>query len=414
MRSTDYVCPNCGVVGKSVFYELRGVPAHSVLLLQTREQALAYPKGDIALAFCESCGFISNADFDPSLHEYSAKYEATQAFSPTFNAFARRLATHLVEQYDLRGKEIIEIGCGQGEFLTMLCELGDNRGTGFDPAYDGRISESDAQRRITFIKDFYSEKYAGHRCDFLCCRMTLEHIQDTARFVRAVRLSLGDQSETIVFFQVPDVTRILRELAFWDIYYEHCSYFGAGSLARLFRRCGFDVLELTKDYDDQYLMIEARPGDGKGGAVLAAEDDLEELGQDVAYFADNCSSRLEAWKSELRENHQSGRRTVLWGAGSKGVAFLTTLDIRNEIEYAVDINPYKHGTYMAGTGQQIVAPEFLQEYRPDVVIVMNPIYCNEIQRTLNHMGIRVELRPISERKEVSEVENRRKGRTIIR
>lgn len=398
----------------SVFYELRGVPAHSVLLLQTREEALAYPKGDIALAFCESCGFISNTDFDPSLHEYSAKYEATQAFSPTFNAFAHRLATHLVDRYDLRGKDIIEIGCGQGEFLTMLCELGDNRGTGFDPAYDGRLDESHVRRRITFIRDFYSEKYAGHRCDFLCCRMTLEHIQDTAQFVRAVRLSLGDQSETTVFFQVPDVTRILRELAFWDIYYEHCSYFGSGSLARLFRGCGFDVLELTKDYDDQYLMIEARPGNGKGKAVHLAEDDLEELVQDVAYFAGNYAYQLAAWKSELRESHQSGLRTVLWGAGSKGVAFLTTLDIRNEIEYAVDINPHKHGTYMAGTGQRIVAPEFLQEYRPDVVIVMNPIYCDEIRRTLNHMGIRVELRPISERKEVSEIENRRKGRTIIR
>jgi hypothetical protein len=203
-------------------------------------------------------------------------------------------------------------------------------------------------------------------------------------------------------------------LAFWDIYYEHCSYFGPGSLARLFRGCGFDVLELTKDYDDQYLMIEARPGNGKGGAAHPAEDDLEELVQDVAYFAGYYSHQLEAWRSELRENHQRGRRTVLWGAGSKGVAFLTTLDIRDEIEYAVDINPHKHGTYMAGTGQQIVAPEFLQEYRPDVVIVMNPIYCNEIQRTLNQMGIRVELRPISERKEVSEIESRRKDRTIIR
>jgi hypothetical protein len=73
------------------------------------------------------------------------------------------------------------------------------------------------------------------------------------------------------------------------------------------------------------------------------------------------------------------------------VAFLTTLRIQDEIEYAVDINPYKHGTYMAGTGQQIVAPEFLREYRPDVVIVMNPIYCNEIRRDLNRMGVTAEL-----------------------
>jgi hypothetical protein len=60
----------------------------------------------------------------------------------------------------------------------------------------------------------------------------------------------------------------------------------------------------------------------------------------------------------------------------------------------VDINPYKHGTYMAGTGQEIVGPEFLREYRPDVVIVMNPIYCNEIQQNLDRIGVTAELMPV--------------------
>jgi hypothetical protein len=46
---------------------------------------------------------------------------------------------------------------------------------------------------------------------------------------------------------------------------------------------------------------------------------------------------------------------------------------------------------MAGTGQEIVGPEFLRVHRPDVVIVMNPVYCNEIQRELDRMGIAAEL-----------------------
>jgi hypothetical protein len=46
---------------------------------------------------------------------------------------------------------------------------------------------------------------------------------------------------------------------------------------------------------------------------------------------------------------------------------------------------------MAGSGQEIVGPEFLRAYRPDVVIVMNSIYCNEIQRDLDRMGITAEL-----------------------
>jgi SAM-dependent methyltransferase len=398
--SANAVCSNCGAVGMSVFYELERVPVHSVLLLPTREEALNYPKGDIVLGFCPACGFISNVAFDPNLHEYSSRYEPTQAFSSTFNAFAHRLARRLIDQYDLHGKEIVEIGCGQGEFLTLLCELGGNRGVGFDPAYvDGR-GKSPAQNRITFVKDFYSERYADYHGDFFCCQMTLEHIQHTADFVSMVRRSLEDQPNTVIFFQVPDVTRILHELAFWDIYYEHCSYFSLGSLARLFRKCGFDVINLAREYDGQYLTIEARPGDGIGGAflqqddALEQEDDLEDLARDVADFSQNYPHKLDAWRQDLQRIRQTGRRAVIWGAGSKGVAFLTTLDIRDEIEYAVDLNPHKHGTYMAGTGQEIVAPEFLEEYRPDVVIVMNPIYCDEIQQYLDRMGVIAELVPI--------------------
>jgi hypothetical protein len=62
--------------------------------------------------------------------------------------------------------------------------------------------------------------------------MTLEHIAPTGDFVGAVRRAVGDDPQTVVFFQVPDVIRILKEQAFWDIYYEHCNYFSAGSLAR--------------------------------------------------------------------------------------------------------------------------------------------------------------------------------------
>lgn len=374
-----------------IFYQVQDVPVHSVLLLRTREEAVNYPKGDISLGLCSACGFMANVAFDPKLHEYSSSYESTQSHSPTFSAFARRLATLLIERYSLHGKRIIEIGCGQGEFLALLCELGGNSGVGFDPAYiSGRI-ESEADDRITFIADYFSEDYANYEADFVCCKMTLEHIQDTAEFVSTVRRSIGDRMETNVFFQVPDVSRILREVAFWDIYYEHCSYFGSGSLARLFRRCGFDVTDLWKDYSDQYLMIAARPSSRSSHQVMAQEKDLQDLARDVAFFSENCRQELNRWKRDLGEISRSGRRTAVWGGGSKAVAFLTSLELQDEIEYVVDVNPNKSGTYIAGSGQRIVAPGFLAEYQPDVVVVMNPIYSMEIQHDLEKMDLRPEL-----------------------
>lgn len=392
--SINTSCPSCGQTTTSIFYELNQVPVHSVLLLPTREEAVNYPKGDIALAFCESCGFIFNALFDPGKHEYSARYEETQGFSSTFSAFSKNLAQRLIDRYDLYGKDIIEIGCGKGEFLTLLCDLGQNRGVGFDPAYIDERNQSQAKDRITFIKDFYSEKYAHYQGDFVCCKMTLEHIPDTADFVGMVRRSIGNQQDTIVFFQIPDVLRILEDIAFWDIYYEHCSYFSIGSLARLFRKNDFNVIDLSREYDDQYLMIEAKPGNGEAQTQHPKEDNVVLLKQKAAHFIENYPKILDDWRHKLKEIKSGGRKAVIWGGGSKGVAFLTTLDIQNEIEYAVDINPYKHGYYMAGTGQEIVAPEFLQSYKPDIVIVMNPIYCDEINQDLKKLGVSAELMPV--------------------
>lgn len=387
----DHRCASCGATGMGVFYEIESLPVHSVLLFPTREEALNYPKGNIALGLCSTCGFISNVAFDPDLHEYSSRYEETQGFSPTFNAFHRRLANYLIERYDLHDKSIIEIGCGKGEFLTILCELGGNRGIGFDPAFVSERTQSNVSSQITFINDFYSEAYANYQGEFVCCKMTLEHIQNTAEFVGMIRRSIGDRLSVIVFFQVPDVRRILKEVAFWDVYYEHCSYFSHGSLARLFRKCGFAVVDVWKDYSDQYLMIEARPNNPGCVAPSAKEETPRELARDVIHFAENWNYQLDSWKQFLQDIKRSGRRAVIWGSGSKGVSFLTTLDVRDEIDYVVDINPYRQGTYIAGTGQKIVGQDFLMQYDPDLIIVVNPIYCEEISETLSQMGLSPEL-----------------------
>ena len=387
-------CPSCGSAEVSVFYEVENMPIHSVMLLPTKEKAIQYLKKNIKLGFCEQCGFISNVSFDPDLLKYSTGYESTQSYSSTFNAFARGLVQGLIDRYDLHDKDLIEIGCGQGEFLTMLCEIGGNRGVGFDPAYIPGRNENLGKYKISIIKDFYSEKYADIKCDFLCCRMTLEHIHKTGDFIRTVKHYIQDKPDTVVFFQVPDVIRILKDLAFWDIYYEHCSYFSPGSLARLFRNNGFEVIDIWKDYGEQYIMLGAKQGSTKAYKSLPPEEDISVLKSKVDHFSRKNTKQLDTWKNYLQKAHNEGRRVILWGGGSKGVAFLTALNIQSEIEYVVDINPNKHGTYMAGSGHRIVSPEFLKQFKPDIVIIMNPIYKEEIKDNLDRMGIIAELVPV--------------------
>jgi hypothetical protein len=71
--------------------------------------------------------------------------------------------------------------------------------------------------------------------------------------------------------------------------------------------------------------------------------------------------------------------------------FLTTLGLDDGIAGAVDINPHRQGYFMPGTGHRIFGPDDLVELKPDVVIVMNPIYREEITADLAARGLTPEI-----------------------
>jgi len=380
------ICPNCGSSDTHLFYTVSSIPTNSCLLVASRKEALGFQTGDIQLTFCRGCTFIFNASFALDNTIYSELYEETQAYSPTFNAFHQRLAEELINRYGIRGKSIIEIGCGKGEFLSLLCQLGGNQGIGYDPSFVPERFVPDPN--IRFIRDFFSEETEVSPPDLLCCKMTLEHIPQTRRFIRAVRRVVSIERGTIVFFQVPNAEYILQDRAFWDVYYEHCSYFTRASLASLFCQNGFEILRLSTSYDDQYLAVEARPTEAQSMKARAATSisQVSELATAVAAFSQDAQSAAATWLTWLRKEPSRRERPVLWGSGSKAIAFLSTLGIRDEIRYAVDINPFRQGKFIPGTGQAIVAPSFLREYRPTAVIAMNPIYIREINEEMSRLS----------------------------
>lgn len=387
-------CPNCGASGVREFYESPGIPVHSCMMLASRQAALDFSRGDLVLGFCAACGFVTNTRFEGALQHYAPGYEEQQAFSARFRDFQTGLIDGLIARYGLRGKDVVEIGCGKGDFLIELCTRGGNRGVGIDPACDPQRFANLPAGQVTFLAELYGQQHADLPCDFLCCRHTLEHIHPTREFVGQLRNVVGDNHDCVVFFEVPDVQRVLREQAFWDIYYEHCSYFSLGSLARLFRACGFDVIELAKDFDDQYLLIVASPAAGPTRATLPQEDDLAALAADVSDFTARVRTRIEGLRAQVQNARRAGGKIGIWGSGSKCVSFLSTVGVADDVTAVIDINPYRQGKFLAGSGKQVVAPESLKSDPLDVIFVMNPIYTAEIRAQLSAMGLNCALVPV--------------------
>lgn len=380
------ICPACGTSRVTVFWEADAMPVHCNLIYRSKAEALEAPLGRIRLGMCEDCGLISNQEFDPDLMEYAGEYENTLHCSPQFQQYAAELAAKLAERYRLPKKTVLEIGCGGGEFLTMLCDIGGCQGIGLDPSAmhgNGPMTRTGA---VTFIRDFYSQKYSRLSADLVCCRQVLEHMADPVSFLTMLRASIGDG--TAVFFEVPNVMFTLRHGGIWDVIYEHCNYFSANSLVRTFIASGYDIREVSESFGGQFLCLEAFPhpqrsGRSRSQPVLPPVDTRE----DVRDYAQRHQRKMAEWHRNLDVAQHRNQKLVLWGAGSKGTTFLNLFKARQAIEYVVDINERKWGTYIPGSGEQIVAPSFLKEHRPDQIVAMNPAYVAEIQQELAGMEI---------------------------
>lgn len=381
-------CPSCGSERVDGFFTINNAPIFSLVTVKSKEEALAVPRKNIELGFCNECGFIFNRLFDTSIDYFSGGYEDQQAFSKTFMEYLKRISEGLIDKYQLKGKTIIEIGCGKGDFLNQLVQINGGKGIGIDPAYEvGR----QANPNLTFYKKFYALEHGTIPADLICCRHTLEHIHQTKAFLQLIRDSLGSRTNPVIFFEVPQIKRILEIRAFWDIYYEHCTYYSPGSLARVFRETGYEILDLRLDYNDQYLLIEARPSSQRSDKTFAIEESVEQLRTLVSEFKEKIQEDLLGWRQTLTRLKEANKRTVVWGGGSKSVGFLVNFADLDLIQYVVDVNPHMEGNYIPGIGKMYVQPKFLKEYQPDAVIIMNSIYKNEITKSLNEMGLYPEI-----------------------
>ncbi len=374
-------CPICASRVTDPFVEIKGVPVHVSTLHRTPDGARNAPRGDLALAFCDGCGFIWNVAYDAAIVAYDTDYENSLDHSPAFIEYVDGLAERLVERYDLHAQRVVEIGCGQADFLRRLCAAGDNRGFGYDPSYIGVQVDGP----ITVHRELYSEQTVGDaNPDFVCCRHVLEHVDTPLEFIASLRRTLDPERGTPVYFEVPNGAYQLANGVVWDMIYAHHSTFTEVSLATLFELGGFEVIDAGTAFGDQYLWIEARPAAATRVRDRTAE--VVRLHAATDAFAAGYHGLISDWNQRVETYASDGQRVVLWGAGAKGVSLLNALDHTGGIGGVVDLNPRKHGSFIPGAATPVVAPESLVEYGPDVVVVANPIYRDEVRGILSDLG----------------------------
>ena len=379
-------CLICGGTSLEPLVSILDVPTLCNRLCASEAEAASAPRGDIRLTRCLDCGHVVNAAFDQAGVNYDGRFENTLTFSPRYRQYADGTADRVISRYGLRGKRIVEIGCGNGDFLRLLCGAG-NHGEGYDPSQPTNRSATGTGTIEIIGRNFAVEDTRG--ADFVCCRHVLEHLPEPMALLRQLRESMATRVDAVVFFEVPNGLFTLDRLGIWDIIHEHVSYFTPSSLVRAFEGAGFTVCCTESAFDDQYLWLEARI-EGQ-----ASSSGLPKRPPDVLYtsFSRRFTEKVAQWRRRIDQLRSDGRHVVIWGAGAKGVMFLNLLKVTPGagVDWVVDINPRKHGHFVPLMGQRIVGPDCLLQYPPDLVIVVNPEYEHEVRSMVNQIGIGCEV-----------------------
>jgi SAM-dependent methyltransferase len=385
------ICPICAATEIALLLDLGEGAVFCNVQWPTRHQALAASRGPLELVACHACGHVFNRAFDPALVAYSPGYENSQHASMVFGAYAEQLVGRLADTYLSPGRAIVDIGCGRGDLLKMLTKRAAGVGYGFDPSYsDAHGGLEDGNVRI--VDEYFDGGHAREiRPALVCCRHVLEHVPDPVAFLTSIRNALGGANDPVLYLEVPNGTHLFRAGGVWDVLYEHYSYFSAHSLEIALRKSGFDVLNLYKDFGEQFLCVDARVASGTDQNRIA---ELQRGRQAIPVdSAARMADRLTTWRNWAEEPARKRGCATVWGAGSKGVMFLNLVGIRSDglIETIIDQNPAKHGRFASGTGQRIALPS--ADVLRDVteIVLMNSIYAGEVEARVRALSCEAKL-----------------------
>lgn len=390
METPNRICPVCGQEPLVSTVQRSTLPAMQNYVFPSSDLARAAKSGRLDLAVCAACGFAHNASFDPTLLNYDEGYDNSVP-SSVMLAYYKEIATYLHETYALNDGLIIDVGCGKGTLLKVLCDLFPTvRGLGIDPSYEG--DEQFEHGRLVFIKDFFSVAQIVEQPSVVICRHVLEHIPQPISFLKSIWSALAAFPETPLFFEVPDTNWITEHGAFWDFCHEHCNYFTPDSLDNSLSLTGFPAPYTTQTaFGDQYIWIEvgnpsmiAHKQTSTGGA------ETSQIVNRLTAYADTEVAIISQMREKLVGMKKDGFSLALWGMATKGVVFSLLVDPETTlIDVCVDINPNKQHRFAPISGRAIEPPSALCQLpaKPLMVVVMNPNYVAEIREMCTAMSL---------------------------
>jgi SAM-dependent methyltransferase len=337
---------------------------------------------------CDKCGFCF-ADNIPEIEVFNkyyrdmSKYEKTEKGgqdSPFDQARFQNMAEVILKFITKRDVRIFEVGCANGQLLSLLKKKGYENIAGIDPS---PVSAEIARLRYGInvtantLSDFEIE---DGTIDFLILVGVMEHLPKLSVALQKFKnmLSLGG----LLFISVPDAARYPEgeDGPFQEFSLEHINFFGQGSLKNLLEVNGFEQLSSEKgmiesNYRTTTPVIHSifkKVKTSKPKKIV--RDTKTEKG--LRTYIDKSTKEDRHIQNAIKNVIKPGNPIIVWGTGAHTLRLLSTSQLgKAKIRAFVDSNPRYQGKRLNDI--PIISPNSLNEY-PEPILISSRCYQEEI------------------------------------
>lgn len=388
-------CRFCGQPLQHVVVDLGLQPLCQSLV--TREALNTFEKCYPLRAYvCDSCWLVQVHEH-VSGEEIFSHYAYFSSYSNTLLEHSKIYVDKMVQMWKLGTEHhVVELASNDGYLLQYFVERGIPC-LGVEPAQnvaDAAI-EKGVPTRVAFFGVETAQQMAdeGLRADLLLANNVLAHVPDLNDFVKGMKILL--KPEGVITVEISHLMRIIEKNLFDTIYQEHYCYYSVRVLQAIFAAHGmtvFHVDELSTQGGSIRVYAQHAEFDGRrvSDCVKRIVAEENEKGYDGIEVFSHFAQRVAATKRDLLRflisAKDRGQRIVGYGAPGKGNTLLNYCGIREDfLEYTVDRNPMKQGTFLVGSRIPVLSPEAISATRPDFILLLPWNLKEELSNQLSYV-----------------------------
>jgi SAM-dependent methyltransferase len=374
-------CRHCGSKLKLPLVDLGSAPPSNAYLT---EQTLHAPEKwfPLRVLVCEHCWLAQTEDFAQANELFDAGYAYFSGFSSSWLEHSEHYVNDMVARFNLTAdSRVIEVAANDG-YLLQYVKARNIPCIGVEPT--ASTAAAARAKGIPIVEDFFGVRLAkelvaqDRQADLTAANNVLAHVPDINDFVTGFSALLKPRG--VATFEFPHLLKLIAENQFDTIYHEHFSYLSLTAVNHIFAASGLSIFDV-EEYPTHggSLRVFAQRSDTGQQPRSARVDELLQREAQAGMLSADCYTGFQNSTDQVKndflafllEARRQGKTVAAYGAAAKGNTLMNYAGIRPDlISFVVDRNPAKQGKYMPGSRTPIVDEPWLQQEKPDYVVIL--------------------------------------------